>query len=352
MTTTAPTAGAPTDFSPAADIATAVSPAGVLPIAISMGDPSGVGAEVIVKALAALDPLARRRIVVVGDGAVLARAASACGIALDLHPYGEPGEGAALRQVDVDGLPGAFGVLDARCGEASFRYIRTATQMALAGEVAGLVTAPINKEALNAAGHHYDGHTGMLAALTGAKSSFMLLASERLKVIHVSTHVSLRDAIGRATPERVLATIRAGDAHLKRMGFAAPRIAVAGLNPHCGENGLFGDEDERAIRPGVEAARAEGIDAAGPISADTVFHKAYRGAFDLVVAQYHDQGHIPIKLVAFDTAVNVSLGLPIDRTSVDHGTAFDIAGTGTANHENMLFALDYALRLARSRAAA
>ncbi len=195
------------------------------------------------------------------------------------------------------------------------------------------------------AGHHYDGHTGMLRSLTGSKAAYMLLASEKLKVIHVSTHVSLKDAIERATTERVLATIRAGNAHLKRIGYTAPRIAVAGINPHCGENGLFGSEDDEQIAPAVIAARAEGIDAHGPISADTVFHRAYTGAFDLIVAQYHDQGHIPIKLVAFDTAVNVSVDLPIDRTSVDHGTAFDIAGKGIANHSNMNEAITYARKL-------
>jgi len=317
------------------------------PIAITMGDPSGIGAEVIVKALAALDPGSRRQFLIVGDRAVLSRAIAASGVSLDLAAPGEAAaEVALLRHVTVDGLPDRFSVLSPRCGEASFRYIEAAVGMALAGEVAGIVTAPINKAALNAAGHHYDGHTGMLAALTGAKSSFMLLASERLKVIHVSTHVALRTAIDRATPERILATVRAGNAHLRRIGYAAPRIAVAGINPHCGEHGLFGDEDQRQVEPGVALARAEGIDVVGPIPADTVYHRAYHGAFDLVVAQYHDQGHIPIKLVAFDTAVNVSLGLPIDRTSVDHGTAFDIAGTGRANHVNMLAALDYALRLA------
>jgi 4-hydroxythreonine-4-phosphate dehydrogenase len=225
-------------------------------------------------------------------------------------------------------------------------------ELAMEGRAAGIVTAPINKEALNAASHHYDGHTGLLAHLTGSRDSWMLLASERLNVIHVSTHVSLRTAIERAQPERVLETIRTGHRHLQRMGIANPRIAVAGINPHCGENGLFGTEDDEQIAPAVAAARAEGIDVSGPISADTVYYRAYQGAFDLVVAQYHDQGHIPIKLVAFDTAVNVSLGLPIDRSSVDHGTAFDIAGTGKANHVNMLSAIGYARRLAESRHAA
>ncbi len=189
----------------------------------------------------------------------------------------------------------------------------------------------------------------MLAALTGQKKAWMLLASDRLKVVHVSTHVSLRDAITRATPDTVLATIRTGHEHLQRIGIAAPRIAVAGINPHCGEGGLFGTEDDEQIVPAVKQAQAEGIDVQGPIPADTVFHRAYNGAFDLVVAQYHDQGHIPIKLVAFDTAVNVSLGLPIDRTSVDHGTAFDIAGQGIAKHDNMNAAIAYARRLTAGR---
>src|SRR5690606_10130181 len=225
--------------------------------------------------------------------------------------------------------------LDPRGGDAAFRFIEKAVRDAEANAIGCIVTAPINKEALNLAGHHYDGHTGMLAHLTGQKTAWMLLGSDRLKVIHVSTHVSLKTAIDRATPERILATIRTGYEHLKRIGYENPRIAVADINPHCGENGLFGTEDDEQVVPAVAMARAQGIDVQGPISADTVYHRAYNGAFDLVVAQYHDQGHIPIKLVAFDTAVNVSLGLPIDRTSVDHGTAFDIAGTGKANHVNM-----------------
>ncbi|MFQ8432193.1 4-hydroxythreonine-4-phosphate dehydrogenase PdxA, partial [Amaricoccus sp. W119] len=317
------------------------------PIVITMGDPSGVGPEVTVKALATLDPAERRDFAVVGDRAVLGRALAASGLDIPLVAPGE-GDGIAVIDVPIDGLPDRFGVLSPRCGEAVFQYIREAVEWAQAGKAAGIVTAPINKEALNSAGHHYDGHTGLLAHLTGQKASWMLLASERLNVIHVSTHVSLRDAIERAKPERVLETIRTGHRHFRRMGIESPRIAVAGINPHCGENGLFGTEDEEHLAPAVAAARAEGINVVGPISADTVYHRAYNGAFDLVVAQYHDQGHIPIKLVAFDTAVNVSLGLPIDRSSVDHGTAFDIAGTGKANHVNMLSALSYAGKLAKA----
>lgn len=318
------------------------------PIVITMGDPSGVGAEVTVKAMATLPPEVRSNYAVIGDRTVLERALSACDLDFPLHTHGNSAETGSLPvvHVAVDNLPDKFGVLSPACGEACFRYIEKAVLMVESGEATGIVTAPINKAALNAAGHHYDGHTGMLAHLTGQKSSWMLLASPTLNVLHVSTHVALRDAIDRATPERVAETIRRGHRHLKRMGIEAPRIAVAGINPHCGEDGLFGREDDLQIAPGVALAQAEGINVVGPISADTVYYRAHQGAFDLVIAQYHDQGHIPIKLIAFDTAVNVSLGLPIDRCSVDHGTAFDIAGTGQANHVNMLAALEYAGKLA------
>ncbi|MFW2545114.1 4-hydroxythreonine-4-phosphate dehydrogenase PdxA [Primorskyibacter sp. 2E107] len=319
------------------------------PIVITMGDPSGVGPEVTVKALAARDAALRAQTVVIGDVETLTRAAKSTGVTLPIIGPKDDGDGIRVDHIAVDGLPGKFGVLSPACGEASFRYIERAVQLSMADKAACIVTAPINKEALNSAGHHYDGHTGMLAHLTGSKSSWMLLASERLDVIHVSTHVSLKDAIGRATSQRVLDTIRTGHRHFQRMGVENPRLAVAGINPHCGENGLFGREDDDQIAPAVAQARAEGIDVVGPISADTVYYRAYNGAFDLVIAQYHDQGHIPIKLVAFDTAVNVSLGLPIDRCSVDHGTAFDIAGTGTANHENMICALDYGARLTAAK---
>lgn len=317
------------------------SKAGV--IGITMGDPAGVGPEVICKALAAMPEGDRDRVRIFGNRDVLARAAAIVGADLD---FSAGSNSVRVDHIPFDGEIPPFGKLDPRAGDASFRYIERAVRAAEAGEIGCIVTAPINKEALNAAGHHYDGHTGMLAALTGAKSSFMLLASERMSVIHVSTHVALRGAIDRAKTKRILETIRAGYAHFRRIGVEAPRIAVAGLNPHCGENGLFGTEDDDEIAPAVAAARAEGINAIGPISADTVFQKAYNGAYDLVVAQYHDQGHIPMKLVAFDTTVNVSLGLAIDRTSVDHGTAFDIAGTGRANHVNMQAAIAYANKLA------
>lgn len=311
-------------------------------IGITMGDPCGVGPEIAVRALAEMSPADRDQTRIYGNLTTLETARSALGIDIDLAPF--------VVDLPIEGAPLAWGQLSAVAGDAAFRFIEKAVRDAEAGAIGCIVTAPINKEALNLAGHHYDGHTGMLRSLTGSKAAYMLLASERLKVIHVSTHVSLQEAIRRATTERVLATIRAGDAHLKRIGYAAPKIAVAGINPHCGENGLFGTEDDDQIAPAVAAARAEGIDVQGPISADTVFYRAYSGAFDLIVAQYHDQGHIPIKLVAFDTAVNVSVDLPIDRTSVDHGTAFDIAGKGIANHGNMNSAIAYARKLVNGRA--
>ncbi|MEA3533135.1 4-hydroxythreonine-4-phosphate dehydrogenase PdxA [Rhizobium sp. CC-YZS058] len=311
-------------------------------IGITMGDPCGVGPEISVRALLDMAPAERENTRIYGNLATLEAARDALGLQIDLT--------GSVVDLPIEGAPLPWGQLSPVAGDAAFRFIEKAVRDAEAGTIGCIVTAPINKEALNLAGHHYDGHTGMLRSLTGSKAAYMLLASERLKVIHVSTHVSLKEAIQRATTERVLATIRAGDAHLKRIGYATPRIAVAGINPHCGENGLFGTEDDDQIAPAVAAARAEGIDVHGPISADTVFHRAYTGAFDLIVAQYHDQGHIPIKLVAFDTAVNVSVDLPIDRTSVDHGTAFDIAGKGIANHGNMLEAIAYARKLVVGKA--
>jgi 4-hydroxythreonine-4-phosphate dehydrogenase len=313
-------------------------------IGITMGDPSGVGPEITLKAVAEMSPQDQAQTRIFGNLATLAQIAVALQIPI------VPGRDVAVTDLAIEAAPLPMGKLDPRGGDASFRFIETAVRAAERREIGCIVTAPINKESLNLAGHHYDGHTGMLAALTGGKA-WMLLASDRLKVIHCTTHVSLRDAIDRITPERVLDTIRQGNAHLKRIGIAAPRIAVAGLNPHCGEGGLFGTEDETRIAPAVAAARAEGIDAHGPISADTLFYRAYNGEFDLVVAQYHDQGHIPVKLVAFDTGVNVSVGLPIDRTSVDHGTAFDIAGKGIAKHINMNAAIAYARKLTAGRTA-
>lgn len=319
-------------------------------IAITMGDPAGIGPEIICRALSAMSATERATAMVIGDPAIYRRAAASVGVVLEFVPL-EQAESdkdcVAVGVVEVPkGVEIADGQISAGAGDMAFRCVHKAVELVQAGRAQVIVTAPLNKAALHEAGHHYDGHTGMLASLTGAPSSFMLLASETLSTLHVSTHVSLRDAIDRVTPERIIATVEAGHAHLLALGMKAPRIAVAGLNPHCGEGGIFGDEDSRCIAPAVERLRERGFDVSGPISADTVFYRASKGEFDLVIAQYHDQGHIPVKLIAFDTTVNVSLGLPLQRTSVDHGTAFDIAWQGKADAANMGSAIAYARRLA------
>jgi 4-hydroxythreonine-4-phosphate dehydrogenase len=318
-------------------------------IAITMGDPAGIGPEIICRALAAMAPAERATTLVVGDPVIYRRAAEMLGAELTFASLDDPAAptGSVAVAVVAHPLGEAMpdGQISAAAGDMAFRCVKAAVDLVQAGRAGVIVTAPLNKAALHAAGHHYDGHTGMLAALTGAPSSFMLLASETLSTLHVSTHVSLREAIARVTPERIAATVKAGHEHLVKLGTLAPRIAVAGLNPHCGEGGIFGDEDDRIIAPTVAALREQGLDVRGPISADTVFYRASRGEFDLVVAQYHDQGHIPVKLIAFDTTVNVSLGLPIQRTSVDHGTAFDIAWQGRADATNLGSAIAYARRL-------
>jgi 4-hydroxythreonine-4-phosphate dehydrogenase len=318
-----------------------VSPA---PIVITMGDPAGVGPEVICKAFAELPTAELGDITIIGSRAVLERADALCGTGITFGT-----NGVTLIDIETDGVADApAGEVSAAAGEAAYQYIVRAADMARAGDVGCIVTAPINKASLNAAGHQFDGHTGLLSHLAGGIKPHMLLTSPTLSTIHVSAHVSMADAIRRCTKENVLDVIRAGDGHFKRLGIAKPRIAVAGINPHCGEDGLFGDEDDREVAPAVAAARAEGIDATGPLSGDTVFARANQGEFDLVVAQYHDQGHATVKLIAFDTAINVTVGLPFDRCSVDHGTAFDIAWTGKADHTNMLAAINYGRRLAKA----
>lgn len=320
-------------------------------ILITMGDPAGIGPEIICRALSAMSAAARATTMVVGAPAIYRRAAASIDAKLGFVPLDQVESGkdcVAVGVVEVpEGVDIPDGKISAGAGDIAFRCVHKAVELIKAGQAQVIVTAPLNKAALHKAGHHYDGHTGMLASLTGAPSSFMLLASETLSTLHVSTHVSLREAIDRVTPERIIATVEAGHAHLVALGMKVPRIAVAGLNPHCGEGGIFGDEDSRCIAPAVENLRERGFDVSGPISADTVFYRASKGEFDLVIAQYHDQGHIPVKLIAFDTTVNVSLGLPLQRTSVDHGTAFDIAWQGKADATNMGSAIAYARRLAR-----
>ena len=234
------------------------------------------------------------------------------------------------------------------CGQAGLHYVKTATGMCLRGEAQAMVTAPLNKEAVALGGIAFSGHTEYIAELCGNSDSRMLLVSERLRVVHVTTHISLRQAC-ELDPARIRRTIELGNEAMRLMGFERPRIAVCGLNPHAGEHGLFGEEDERLIAPVIAELRDRGMDLSGPEPADTVFLRAVKGKFDLVVAMYHDQGHIPMKLLDFDRGVNVSIGLPIIRTSVDHGTAFDIAGKGLASEESMICALKLAAQMAAQR---
>lgn len=311
-----------------------------------MGDPSGVGPEIICKALATLSAAQRSQCVVIGGQRFLARANDVTGSGLSF------GNGTGDVRIEAVETPLQDEIRDstetAGGGHAAHGYVVKAVELAQKGAIGAIVTAPLNKAALHMAGHEFDGHTELLRDLTGAPSSYMLLASETLNVIHVTTHVSLKGAIAGTRTQRILDTMRVGRDHLRRLGIDNPRIACAGLNPHCGEGGIFGTEDMEQITPAIEAARAEGIAASGPYPGDTVFYRASQGEFDLVIANYHDQGHIPVKLIAFHTAVNVSLGLPIERCSVDHGTAFDIAWTGTVDPTNMLSALDYGRRIAQT----
>ncbi len=309
-------------------------------IGITIGDPAGVGPEIVVKAVEALPEAQRRQLAIIGNLAALERAQAAFGTRADslsdchLEPAGHQDRPAP------DGVPSAEG------GDASHAAVVRAVELVREGRIDVVVTAPISKAALHLAGHRYDGHTGLLADLCGVAEPFMLLAAPEFAVVHVSAHVPLRVAIERVQRERVVRAIRSGADHLRKRGIAQPRIRVAGLNPHAGEGGILGSEDSTEIGPAVEQARREGFDVSGPHPPDTVFRAAASGAADLVVAQYHDQGHIPVKLGGFDTAVNVTLGLPLHRVSVDHGTAFDIAWKGVARADNLGAAIAYGERLA------
>ena len=320
-------------------------------IAVTMGDPAGIGPEIVARTFTGSGFRDESRALVVGNPEILERAAKLLELPLRVNEISEPEEAAfetgAVDVLAVGEVPGdlPFGELDARAGDAAFRYVERATELASAGRVGAIATAPLNKEAIHLAGHKYPGHTEILAELTGTEDYAMMLVTDELKVIHVSTHVSLREAIERVRPERELAVMRLAHDSLRKLGVENPKVAVAGLNPHAGENGLFGTEDAEYIAPAVEEARERGIEASGPWPPDTVLMRARRGEFDVVVVQYHDQGHIPVKLMGFDTGVNVTVGLPFFRTSVDHGTAFDIAGTGKADHASMRAALELARKL-------
>ncbi|MEU1555575.1 4-hydroxythreonine-4-phosphate dehydrogenase PdxA [Streptomyces scabiei] len=319
------------------------------PIAVTMGDPCGIGPEITLKACA--DPRRTVPVVVIGDVGVLARADRVAGTRLTLRPISSVDQAAfAPGTVDVlieGSLPAdlPWGTLDARAGAASFHYVRRGIELAMAREIRALVTAPINKEALRMSGVPYPGHTEILADLSGTKDYAMMMATDELRTVLVTVHQSLRTAIDAITTVRELDIIRLTHRTLQRSGLPTPRIAVAGLNPHAGENGLFGREDLDIIAPAIQSAQREGIQASGPWPADTVFMRARAGAFDAVVAQYHDQGLIPVKYLGIEHGVNITIGLPFVRTSVDHGTAFDIAGLGAADHTSLLAALTHADRL-------
>ena len=323
-------------------------------VAITTGDPAGIGPEVVLKALADRELLSTARWVVIGDAAILNMVGKQIGlrppdcIVQDGRSAQWPGSRTAqVCLLDVHQLePSQFtvGKLSAACGSAALEYVRTATQLCLDGEADAMVTAPLNKEAVSLTGQSFTGHTEFIADLSKAAESRMLLVNDYLRVIHVSTHRSLRSACELDTP-RILRTIQLGNEALQSLGFAQPRIAVCGLNPHAGENGLFGSEDLELIVPAIQAAQDMGLICEGPFPADTIFIQAVRGAYDLVVAMYHDQGHVPMKLLDFEHTINVSLGLPIIRTSVDHGTAFDIAGKNRADPSSLKAAMKLAVTM-------
>src|SRR4051812_15086204 len=327
-------------------------------LAITMGDPAGIGPEVVLKALAHAEVFERCRPLVIGDGRILERAAVWLGATPEFDIVAEPKLGSykpgCLTLLDLENAPPEripVGEESAAAGAAAVEYVFRACDLAMAGEVDAVVTAPLNKAAMHLAGYDYAGHTELLTERTGAERVSMLLIGPNLRIVHVSTHVALEEAIARVTPERVEDVIQIAHDACRALGIARPRIAVAGLNPHASEGGIFGAEEAERIEPAIRAARARGLDVSDPQPPDTVFLRATRGAYDVVVAQYHDQGHIPMKLLAFDSGVNVSYGLPIIRTSVDHGTAFDIAGKGLAEESSLLAAIDVALQMVRARSA-
>lgn len=327
-------------------------------IAVTMGDAAGVGPEIIVSSL--LDPeiIGACIPIIIGDGARLRKAAQVTGVAPTINTIDGPedavSEPGTLNVIDLDLIPDdlPWGELSAVAGDAAYQYVERACDLARQQRIDAICTAPLNKEALHRGGHVYPGHTEILAKLTGTDEVSMMLSTPKLKVIHVTTHVGLIDAVEKIEPGLVERTIRRGNDALVAAGNPRPRIGVASINPHAGEGGLFGyGEEATKIAPGVEAARAHGIDVSGPLPADTLFFLAGRGDYDLVVAQYHDQGHGPIKVLGIEAGVNITVGLPVIRTSVDHGTAFDIAGTGKADPRSMVEAMRQAIELATNRGA-
>jgi 4-hydroxythreonine-4-phosphate dehydrogenase len=322
-------------------------------VALTLGDPAGIGPEIIMKALASPSVRASCRPLVIGDAERLRTAGAIVGSRLHVESLDAPREASFgpgdVECIDLNLVPAElpFGVVSPVAGEAAYRFIERAVRIVEAGEAQAICTAPLSKEALHAAGHKYPGHTELLAALTGTPEVSMMLAAPKLRVIHVTTHMGLLDAIERIDAPLVERVVARAHQVLTRAGIAEPRIGVCGINPHAGENGLFGRGEEAAkIAPAVNKARARGWNVHGPLPADTLFFLAARGDYDIVVAMYHDQGHGPIKVLGLEAGVNITVGLPMVRTSVDHGTAFDIAGRGVADERSLIEALRRAAELA------
>jgi len=338
-------------------------------LAITMGDPAGIGPEIVVKAAARLRnriEAGSLRLLVIGSNAALEAARAQFTPDLPIPEVTDADAhwpALATMQAGPEGEPIRPGQLSADGGRFAYLAVERGVRLAQAGRVGGIVTAPLNKEALNKAGYHYPGNTEMLAELTGVRGSCMMLAHGNMRVSHVTTHIALEDVPKRATPERLRRVIELTHEALTRLGIGRARIAVAALNPHAGEGGLFGRHDIDVAAPVIAGAVAAGRDVVGPVPGDTVFVKLRAGQYDAVIANYHDQGHIPVKLLGFEidpetgkwndlSGVNITLGLPIIRTSVDHGTAFDIAGKGLANEQSLVEAIEYAERLAAPAAQA
>lgn len=318
-----------------------------------MGDGAGVGPEIILKSLAEQEVHEKCKPVVIGDTKILERAKAYVQSTLHIRSIQHIGEADFQADIvnclDLDLLPADLpvGKVSAEAGHAAYEYLAKAIELANQKQIDAICTAPLNKEALHKGGHFYPGHTEILADLTGTTDFSMLLSAPNLKVIHVTTHVGILDAVKMINPERVYKAIKLADESLKRSGIKSPKIAVCGINPHAGENGLFGyGEEEEKVVPGVQKAQAEGMEVFGPLPADTLFFRAVRGDFDIVVAMYHDQGHGPVKVLGLDAGVNITVGLPIIRTSVDHGTAFDIAGKGIADEKSLTEAIRQAIDFA------
>ncbi|MBS4219517.1 4-hydroxythreonine-4-phosphate dehydrogenase PdxA [Bacillus sp. FJAT-49711] len=317
-----------------------------------MGDSAGVGPEIILKSFGHLEIHEICCPIVIGDAKILERAKTFIHTDLDIHSISTLDHAEFSPNVincfDLDILPPnlLIGQVSAESGHAAYKFVEKAVELALNKEIAAICTAPLNKEALHKGGHTYPGHTEILAHLTNTKDFSMMLSAPNLRVIHVTTHVGIIDAIKMINPQRVYEVIRLANETLTRAGMNKPKIAVCGINPHAGENGLFGyGEEEVKVIPAVIKAQAEGIDVVGPLPADTLFFRTVRGDFDVVVAMYHDQGHGPVKVLGLDTGVNITVGLPIIRTSVDHGTAFDIAGKGIADERSLMEAIRQAVNL-------